>query len=162
MFKPLIAQAKLAISDTVARYMGRAAVAGFALVAASFATAALAIALIDAYGGVAACAILAALFATIALIAGAFVVVSEQRQDAQQAEAEESEPVAATVADMAASDPMTAISLAGTAISVFRLLGRHTLPLLLIAFVGLLMLGGRSDDAADTSDGEAEAVAPGA
>jgi hypothetical protein len=101
LFKRAESAAESAIDQIVAKYTGRLMAAIPLLIAAGFATAALAIKMVELYGAVTGYGLMAALFAVIGLFATAIVGI-RSRTTPQAAAAEE--PVAAAAEPEAAAD----------------------------------------------------------
>jgi|GEM_PF-1117601 len=87
MFQGLIDQVKTAVGSLVSTYLARASVAVPFLVAAGFATAAVALLLTEKFGAIAATSIMAGGFTAIGALAAVLVTIKEQEDSAAAAEA---------------------------------------------------------------------------
>jgi hypothetical protein len=132
MFRHLIDQLRVPLAGAVDKFLGRAVVITFLLVAIGFVTAAALIVLIAAYGAVIACLALAASYAAVAILAAAIVVGTEAKERTQLPEpsAGERSPGAA-IFDVMDQDPIMALSTATAVLGTARLLGRNTVILLI-------------------------------
>ncbi|HXF55771.1 MAG TPA: hypothetical protein VNK52_16780 [Hyphomicrobiaceae bacterium] len=88
MFQGLIDQAKTAAGSLVSIYLARASVAVPFVVAAGFATAAVALLLTEEFGAIAAASIMAGGFTAIGALAAMLVTIKEQEDAAAAAEAQ--------------------------------------------------------------------------
>lgn len=171
MFRGLIDDAKLAISEIVARYTTRAVIGAFFAVAIGFAVAAITVQLVARFGAITAFWMIAGGFAVIGLIGLALENLREQQevQPAAQSEKSEMQQVAATAATEAAVQlPIALIGsmLTGpagpiSALSILRLLGRNFPLIVLLVGVGILLWpqNSASQDAAETSPTPDQAAA---
>ncbi|MCC7251446.1 hypothetical protein [Hyphomicrobium sp.] len=172
MFQGLFKRAERSFDQAVTRVMGRALVAVPLLVAGGFATAALAVKLVELYGAVTAYALMAALFCVIGLVTMAIVGI-EQRPAAETAEepsastAEGSSDDAADTADLF-SPEVRAIFASAAPVALpglIRGVGRN-LPLVfilaLVAFVISRFAETSDEHEAATTDAAAAPVPPAA
>jgi len=167
MFQALLQSTQRALDSTIAKFVGRAAVAVPLLVAAAFGTAALTIALSQSYGQVTAYIVMAGFFTLIAGVTAA--IVSRNGAPAEEP-AKESPSVAESVAEVA--EPLlnrdtliSALTTAGPIAlpAVLRAAARN-IPLLVAAFfLALLYLGRPGEEASENSGvaaADQEAQAP--
>src|SRR5262245_44739988 len=147
MFAAVMNFAKSAAASVIAKTLTRLTVAVPFVVALGFATAAITLMLVDAYGAITAYWIVAGGFTAAGLLAVLAVVLKEQVQEAaeeaeQQSEASDAATEAAVQAPMALlgaffATPAGASSAIGLA---RRLVGRNLPLLVLLAIIGLLLL----------------------
>jgi hypothetical protein len=133
MFRHLIDQLTVPLVGAVDKFLGRAVVITFLLVAIGFVTAAALIGLIAGYGAVIACLALAGLYAVVALLAAAIVagIEAKERTLLPETSAGEGSLAGGAIFDVIAQHPIMALSTAATVLGTARLLGRNTVFLLI-------------------------------
>lgn len=162
MFRGLINDAKSAAGAVVAKYAVRASVAVPFIIALGFATAALTLALANAFGSIAAYWMVAGGFTAIGLVAAAAVTAKEQGE-AIADEAASSTDNAAVASDAAtqaiAQAPlallgalMTTTGGPASAMSLIRVLGRNLPLVLLLVMIGALLLPDTTPQRSDADE----------
>ena len=177
MFQGLLKRAERSLDSVVAKFVGRAMVAVPLLVAAGFATAALAVKLVTLYGHVTAYALMAALFAVIGLITMAIVAI-EQRPASETAATESeasagdtSEEATPDVADLFGPEVRSVLASAAPVAlpGMLRGVGRNLPLILVLAIIAVVIahFGETSEDQAaqgqtkpDDSDPDADTATP--
>ena len=159
MLRGLIDNAKLAADSLVARYVVRASVAVPFLIALGFATAAVALMLIEKYGHRDAYLLIAGGFATIGLLSALIVRSREHEQivvDEKTAKSDTAEIERETATAAAAQLPMALLaalfSSPGSTAAVARALGRNIPLILLLVGMGALFWPGRPETANPPED----------
>lgn len=148
MFRTLINDAKSAAGAVIGKYAIRASVGVPFVIAAGFATAAAAAALVDRFGAIAGYGMMAGAFAVLGLLAAIVVTVKEHEEEAADAEAEKTDT--ANVASDATTQAAVQLPLAllGSLLTTpmgpkaaaggLKILGRNIPLVLFLALVALL------------------------
>lgn len=146
MLSSLVDHAKLRVSSTATRLIGRVAVGVLVLIAVAFAVAAILIALAHAVGPVWACVIMAAAFVALAVIAAIVIVAQQRRQEAMLRQTSQQSALMSGLMSASPAAIMGGMRLA-------RLVGRRA-PLFMLGALAGGMLLARSAMTAPRQDGE--------
>lgn len=148
MIESLVKSAEDAVDSVLAKYVSWLAVGVLLLIAGGFATAAIAIKLVEAYGALNACLIIASVLAIIAMLAGAYThyrlnLVTQASAAAAEEPAEPSvaDEVAATMNQLNPELIVAALtSLGPTALPILLRAAVRNLPLLLALAAGVYVV----------------------
>lgn len=162
MFRGLINDAKSAVGSVVARYTTRAAVVGLFVLALGFATAAVAVQLVQIYGAINAYWMLAGGFMLIGVIAAIIVSWQESKEEVVDTAAAETDTAAVSTDAAAQAAAQLPIALLGSVLTtpmgpaslmgLARLVGRNFSLVIFLALIAMLFWPNKPADAGDEDD----------
>lgn len=141
MFEESLQVARTSLTNTVDSYLNRAAVTILFVVAASFAVAAIMIALVQEVGGIAACLIVGAVFALAGLITWGVVSSIERRRERESRVQPDAKEAFKDDVKAAALDPRAALGYIPIAVNVGRMLGGRVIALSALAALAFIAFG---------------------
>lgn len=164
MFRGLINDAKSAVGSVVARYATRAAVVGLFLLALGFATAAVAIQLVQMFGAIDAYWMLAGAFTLLGVIAAIVVSWQERKEEVVDATASDTDTSAVSTEAAAQAAAQLPIALLGSVLTtpagpaslagLVRFVGRNISLVVFLALIAFLFWPNKFDKAASAGEPE--------